>query len=445
MGSVVDHLSDLVDWERGLISAEIFHDADVFELESQRLFLRSWLFLAHESQLKRPGDFFATYMGSDPVLVVRQGDGSIGAFLNACRHRGMRVCRADAGNAKTFTCSYHGWCYDMSGQLVAVPNLEDAYDGSLDMSSWGLVPVARVESYKGLLFGCFDPSAPPLIDHLGDMSWYLDCLVDRREGGVEVVGGVHKMRFKGNWKLAAEQFVGDNYHAGLTHASAFMTWRAEGGDRGMPSPNGEAPAREGRQFSSRLGHGTAGFYLRQRGMASALKARGPDQDTLAQYHADIAEEIEERLGVDRMRGPMSTAALVFPTFSYLSEIFGNSTIGVWHPKGPDAFEFWRIGLVDAAAPPEVKAAVARVMQIWPFGLADADDGENWGGIGANMAGPMVRRQRFNYQMGLGRDRSDDEHFPGRIGPGPIGELPQRGFYRRWLEFLTEPDWPAVTD
>src|ERR1700704_4510801 len=107
MGSVVDHLSDLVDWERGLISAEIFHDADVFELESQRLFLRSWLFLAHESQLKRPGDFFATYMGSDPVLVVRQSDGSIGAFLNACRHRGMRVCRADAGNAKTFTCSYH--------------------------------------------------------------------------------------------------------------------------------------------------------------------------------------------------------------------------------------------------------------------------------------------------------------------------------------------------
>ena len=87
----------------------------------------------------------------------------------------------------------------------APPNLESGYHGQLDKSQWGLVAVPRVESYKGLIFGCFAPDAPSLLDYLGEMAWYLDCLLDRREGGTEVIGGVHKMRTRGNWKLAAEQ------------------------------------------------------------------------------------------------------------------------------------------------------------------------------------------------------------------------------------------------
>ena len=80
----------LVDAGRGLVSRRVYSDPEIYELE--RIFERCWLFLAHRARSPSPGDFFSTRMGEDPVLVVRQNDGSIGAFLNACSHRGMRVC-----------------------------------------------------------------------------------------------------------------------------------------------------------------------------------------------------------------------------------------------------------------------------------------------------------------------------------------------------------------
>ena len=88
---------------------------------------------------------------------------------------------------------------------------------------WGLVPVAQLDSYKGLYFATFDPTAPPLLDYLGSMTWYLDAFFDRREGGIEVLGGVHKWVVPCNWKFPAENFGGDAYHVGWTHLSAIRS------------------------------------------------------------------------------------------------------------------------------------------------------------------------------------------------------------------------------
>ena len=190
-------LRSLVDWEHGLIGAEIFIDEGIYRQELKMLFGRAWLFLAHDSMIPSPGDFLNTYMGGDPVIVARQKDGSVKAYLNACRHRGMKVCRAEDGNARNFMCTYHGWTYDIAGNLINVPNLDDAYHNELDTSRWGLLQVAQIDNYKGLWFATFDTTAPSLLDYLGDSVFYIDAWLDhaaRRHRGAARGGQVGDQR-----------------------------------------------------------------------------------------------------------------------------------------------------------------------------------------------------------------------------------------------------------
>src|SRR3954468_1666012 len=123
----VKELESLVDLENGFISRRIFWGDSIYRLELERIFAKCWLFVAHESQVAQPGDFLTTYMGEDAVIVSRGRDGKVGVFLNSCPHRGNRVCFAEAGNARRFTCNYHGWSFGNDGRLLGMP-AEELYE-----------------------------------------------------------------------------------------------------------------------------------------------------------------------------------------------------------------------------------------------------------------------------------------------------------------------------
>ena len=211
---------DLVreDRKRGLfrVHRSAFVAPEILEAERERVFDRSWLFAAHESEISRPGDFVTRDVGGRPLLICRGSDGAIRVFVNTCTHRGAQICRENQGNAKTFQCFYHAWTFNNQGELVGVPDAA-GYGGAFRKEELGLKSPARVEAYRGLIFVSFDLEIEDLVTYLAGAKELLDAVLDQGgDDGMEIVGGTHKYSIRANWKLLCENSI-DGYHVRTTH------------------------------------------------------------------------------------------------------------------------------------------------------------------------------------------------------------------------------------
>lgn len=423
----------LVDLENGCVSREIFVNEALYQQEQEQVFTRAWLFIGHESQIPQPGDYFNTSMGEESVLLVRDSKGVIRAFLNTCRHRGMKVCRYDEGNATVFTCPYHGWSFANDGRLVGLPYARDAYHEELDRSQWGLIEVAQLANYKGSIWATWDAAAPPLLDYLGDMKIFMDLLLDcrdGREGGSEIIGGVQKWYMPCNWKFAAENFIGDAYH-NISHRSVDLV--------GV-GPSGRGRRDDERQQTQSLalsypegGHGALLFWQTADLPYISSYQNYPQVEA---YFRKVYEERQKRLGkMARMIGRVGT---VFPNMSFLAR--QPRSIAVWQPRGVLKTEAWRWFLVDADAPQDVKDILRHYYMRYsgPGGLTEQDDMENWNYASAASKGAVARRYPYNYQMGMGYENTHKD-LPGVVTEG-ISEQNQRGFYKRWAEYMAAKSW-----
>ncbi|HXW84408.1 MAG TPA: Rieske 2Fe-2S domain-containing protein [Candidatus Binataceae bacterium] len=442
-------IDDLVSLERGEIDRRIYSDPAIFELEMQRIFARSWLFLCHESQIPEAGDFFQSVMGRDNVLVVRQKDGTVRAMLNTCAHRGNAVCRAEEGNAKSFLCTYHGWSYGIDGRLNGVPGLNTFYAGQLDKSRHGLAQVAQVANYKGFVFGTHDASAPPLEEFLGATGRLgLDLLALR--GDMAVVPGVQKFVIECNWKIAVDNLF-DWYHPQITHASAFQS-------NALASP--DAPPREQRRSEiidmngvntqsgdvvELAGSGIVGTRFENLAVLGEYghAINGPSTSSSGYFEWDPVwrDSARARAGLGPVGGKVAGHPNIFPT-TWVSTILPQFSLRI--PRDPSHTEIWWFTILDRNLPRETRDFMVTMGNrvFGPAGLLEQEDGENWAQATAQSRGVASRRVKHLLSMGLGRGKIIHEDGLSRI-EGLTNEYAQLWTYYSWAQWMKGLGWDEL--
>jgi phenylpropionate dioxygenase-like ring-hydroxylating dioxygenase large terminal subunit len=408
------HFPGLVDLREKTVSPLVYIDRDVYQAEQELIFAKSWLYVGHESQLPNDADFIVASMGEVSVLVWRRAEGRIGVYLNSCPHRGMRVCREESGRARTMVCPYHGWSFDQKGALRGVPNFEDSYAGLLDKSKWGLIPVARVETYRGLIFACFDPDVVPLVDYLGHAKWYLDAALNGTANGLKALPGVHRWQVDANWKFGAENAAGDNAHAAVVHASVLPMFD--------PLEPGAKPFDHPFNHEVKMGNGHGWLALNQ----------PPERDPVVAAHvAKVREEAAGRLTPKQLEqyGKFYVGT-IFPNLSFF--FAGTPTIRVWQPRGVNRMEVWSWTFAEGDPSAEVVEAQRRNMttSFSASGLVEQEDGLMWSSCQRELESGVVRRRHvLNYAQGANNTYTEPDR-PGVLGKNPT-EIGIFGFYERW--------------
>jgi phenylpropionate dioxygenase-like ring-hydroxylating dioxygenase large terminal subunit len=438
-------LRSLFDVEQGTVSREIYTNEEIYQMELEQIFARCWLFLGHESQIPNPGDFVLTRMGEEEVILVRdRRDKRIHAFLNSCRHKGMKVCRYDDGNTLVFTCPFHGWSYDTDGRLVGVAYYDEAYKKALDKSKWGLHEVAQLCNYYGSIWATWDPKAPSFEDYVGSYGPSIrHCFQssDGEDNGVEVFNPVMKWRLPTNWKVAGFSFATDATHAAMTHRSVNAAAIGPQGDR---DPNrspmrAEFPSEDYTVGDHQLGHGGAYKFYQQPGWRDYVDTwQEPGVD---EYYRQTNAAKQKKYGNQIIAGNGYGGGhfAIFPNV-----VIDHWRILPWQPNGVGVTESWRLFQVDRQAPKHVKDAQRHYVMRYcgPAGLTESDDMENWNYVFPASRGTMARRLPYNFEMGIRRGH-DDDRVPGFTLNFRMSEEPARARFSRWLAFMEAKSWDEL--
>jgi len=422
--------------EPGRVHRRVYTDPDVFALEMERIFARTWLYVAHESQLSAPGDFLRTRLGLDEVIVARDAGNAIHVVANRCAHRGARLCGADQGHADRFVCPYHAWSYRLDGTLDAVPHPSSyGTSFSLDDPANHLARAARVDRYRGFIFARLSADGPSLHDHLGPLREAIDNLIDRApDDDVEIAGGGFRLEYRGNWKFHQEN-ANDTIHPGIVHESSVdagrqTALRDDAADRNQTKLQLESNGFTRREWDTLglvgfpSGHAfMAGFY------SSGVLSPMADDPISSAYR----ESLTATKGEARMKEILAINTfnnLIFPNVSVNAQY---QQIRVVHPIAPDrAIVHAQCFRLKGAPEAMFERAVHFLGTLnSPASMIFADDVEIFGRCSAGLAdahgGDWVNTAR-----GL---ESDEPHQDGGQVSGGASELPIRAQFAGWLAHM----------
>lgn len=421
-------LSELIhdDREGGLfrVHRSTMTSPELFELERERVFERSWLYLGHDSELAEPGAYRRRRVLGRSIMFVRGDDGEVRAFHNTCSHRGAIVCRQEAGTAKVFQCFYHAWTFNTRGALVGMP-AKDGYDGSVfDKRDRGLTPVPRLESYRGFYFVSFWPEIMALEEWLAGAKEYIDIVCDQSlEGRMRVVEGTHHYSTRANWKLLAENSV-DGYHGVPTHQTYVQYLLGAGG-----VSLEEGRMLEGRAHSLGNGHAAIEYWAPQgRPVARWVPMMGEESKTEIEA---VKGQLVDAYGAERAEriGQLNRNIVIYPNL-VINDLV-SVIVRTFNPLQPDFMEItaWALAPVEEEGV-RLQARLHSFLEFFgPGGLATPDDVE---ALESCQLGFQAGGEQWNdISRGMKRSAQTDD------------ELQMRTFWRQWsaqMQGTVIDDW-----
>ena len=425
-------VNSLLRLDEGLVHADVYASPEVFDLEMEKLFHRGWVYVGHESEIPKRGDYIVRWIGTHSVIMNRDDAGKLHLFLNRCRHRAVTVCQHEQGNAPRFNCDYHGWSYRNSGELVGLPLREGAYGPDFRMEDFPLVS-PRMEVYRGFVWGNLVADGTSLMDHLGEGGKRsIDLFCDASpEGEVVLQQGFMRGVIYANWKFQG----GDGYHPPIAHQANFMYYRGkrQGNDRNPIAVNGTME--EG--FLSRdLGNGHCALDFR-----SVSKDKLGDAPWAKKYREDMHRVYGKERAEFLIRTGGNPHAVLMPNL----HLVNTSDLRVIRPIAVNHFELYFHCAFLKGVPHELNEMRLRDVEArtGPAGCINPDDVEMFE---RNQLGMQQAVNPWKYMArGIARERLDDDLLtpePYRRHKTMVGhlsdEVTQRAQLRWWAGRLSQP-------
>ncbi|MCE3551232.1 aromatic ring-hydroxylating dioxygenase subunit alpha [Pseudonocardia sp. RS11V-5] len=419
MGSAPD---ELVREDR--VAGRLYTDPELFELEMTRIFERTWIWVAHESELPKAGSFKSTVVGRQPVIVTKDRKGVVRTLLNRCRHRGASICEKPSGQVNGFTCPYHAWSYGLDGSLRGIP-YPDGYEGVMEKRDLSLGRL-RTESYRGMIFATLDDDAEPLEEFLGDARLWIDRFMKQGGGYPIKVLGRHQFSFRGNWKIQLENTT-DGYHFPIVHRSWMASVDSETADMMsfMTDPTCTTHA---------LGHGHSVMQMVPEHSDLDLDDRSePLQGRFDDVVAELSRTLDAaqvRKVVRAMHGTGFNLNL-FPNVSMSAAFFR-----VLRPVSVNETRIEHVA-IGPDGPPELAVVNRERLRIHehfqgPFGFGTPDDAEGWDRVQRGAAAAPAMPIMVN--RGLAREKPSPEGWPTSHVTDETG---MRAAYAQWKAMMSD--------
>ena len=398
------------------VHGSLYCDPAVWALELKKIWHRVWVYVGHTSEIPKAGDFVMKAIGPEPILMTRDRDGRVHLMHNRCPHRGNRVCHAQRGNARSFTCNFHGWTFNNDGSLKGYPFPTGyAHD---ERKQLGLAKVPRMAIYKGFVFGSLSPEGISLEQHLGGARSAIDALCrNSPEGEIEVSAGFLQHKVQANWKFVVENET-DGYHPAFTHASIFEV---------ADSKIGTLYSAESTAVTRYFGQGHSEVDLRPefRRRDAPLSWFGTTPDKLPDY----VQRMQAAYGPDEARRILIDGTphiMIFPNL-FIAEI----QMFVIQPLAVDTTVQHVTALQFKGAPDFNRRLRQQTMgSVGPAGFLLADDAEMYE---RSHAGVQDKNPEWVYlARGTHRERIDEQGF--RIGHS-TDEVPSRGLWQHYRALM----------